>query len=59
MSIVLIISILIKLSEKMQNEEQTLFKASQKKKNISDYDVPVCLWLKQYSVLFLFFRVIS
>ena len=25
---------------------------------ISDYDIQVCLWLKQYSVLFLFFHVI-
>ena len=55
----------------MLNEEQNLLKASQKSpflimmfKIVSEYDqeIPqsqtVCLWLKHYSVLFLFFHLI-
>ena len=57
LSIVLIIINLIKQSEKKQ-KRRTKPTQSVLRIPISDDGVQFCLWLKQYSVLLLFFRVI-
>ena len=57
--IILIIIIIIKQSDKKSKiQEQNLLKVSPKI-HISDYVVRFCPWLKQYSVLLLFFGVLS
>ena len=58
LSIVLIIIILIKLSEKCKNEVQNLINQSFLRIPIFYYGVPFCLWLKQYNVLLPFIHVI-